>query len=63
MLEALGLNSDTYRLAVCCIHACLDLRMDPQCGTLPHSTQQECFKVKEHLIRALPVASWLVWDD
>lgn len=56
-------TQNTYRLAVHCIHACLDLGMDPQSGTLPHGAQQECFKVQEHLIRALPVTGWLVWYD
>jgi len=54
---------NTYRLAVHCIHAGLDLRMDPQCGSLSHGAQQERFKIKKYFIRALPVTGWLMWDD
>lgn len=50
-------------MAVQSVHACLDLGMDPEGGSLPHRTQEEGLEVQEHFIVTLPVPGWLMRNN
>lgn len=52
-----------YRLTVLRLHACLNLRVNPESGTLPHRAQQESLEVEEDLVFALAIPRRLMRDD
>lgn len=50
-------------LAVHCVHAGLDLGVDPEGGALLHRAEEEGLEVEEDLVVAVAVSSRLVRDD
>jgi len=57
------LDSVSHRLTVVGIHACFDLRVNPQRRSLLHGAQQERLKVQKHFVVPFPVLGRLVRDD
>lgn len=53
----------TYCLTVHCVHASLDLGVNPKCGAILHGAQQESLKVQKNFIVPVSVPRRLVRYD